>query len=205
MFLPDKQSPWCKGYPNFDKKFKIEEFQNDIDNIIRISEPAAMQHAESQSSSDHISCNEPWNLLGLRGFKVPNDMHTVFNILLSPVINKKTITADFQNNASALRPYMYARNVTSNASRSETSKDEVKQWLKTMPPEPVQPKQPRQSRQDNEQETATGKEKELRRFIGFAKGAAAQHFGENHVHVLERVVAKSLAVKKNTTFSLCYS
>lgn len=196
MFLPDKGSPWCKGFPNFDKKFNIEEFQKDVDHIVSISETVAMQQAESQSTSEP-SC-EQWSLLGLKGFKVPNDMHTVFNILQSPILNKKTVAADFEANASALRPYMYARNVSGNAARSETCKAELKEWLQSMPAEPKQPKQPRKSNKDIENELEPENVK-AKRFVGFPKGAAAEHFGVNHVHVLERVLAKSVNVKRQPT------
>ena len=187
MFLADKSSPWYKGFPNFDKKFNIEDFQKDVDNIIAISESLTMQRAESQSSSE----GEPWNLLGLKGFKVPNETKTVFNILQSTIpMDKKTVTAEFASDSTGTRVYAYARNVCGNVDRCEDDKKEVKEWLKTMPPEPKQPKQPKKSKEDKEAET------KKKKGTGFPKGAAAKHFGEDNTQVLDRVFEKLLLVQR---------
>lgn len=191
MFLADKSSPWYKAFPNFDKKFNIEDFQKDVDDIIAMSESLTMQRAESQSNSEL----EKWNLLGLSGFKVPNETMTVANILQSPIpIDKKTVTADFASDKNATRIYAYARNVDGNADRCENHKEDLKTWLKSMPPEPKNPKPPRRSKEDKETETETKKKS-----VGFPKGAAAEHFASRkpvRMQVLDRVIEKSLSVKR---------
>lgn len=189
MFLADKNAKWNKAFPNFDKKFNIEDFQKDVDAIIAISESMTMQRAESQSSSEpEPEPEQAWHLLGLRGFKVPNETKTVFNILQSPIpMDKKTVTADFASDSTATRIYAYARNVNGNADRSLDDKNEVKKWLESMPPEP---KQPRKSNEAKETEAKKQKS------AGFPKGAAAKHFGEDNIQVMDRIFTKLLLVQR---------
>ena len=141
MILPNKSSPWFKVFPKFDENFNIEDFRDDFKRVFTVSEPLAMQFAESQSSSEP----QEWDLLGMSGFKVPNVTQTVFNILQSPILNRTTTTAEFDAGPKGLLVYMYARNVDGNPSRFQDDKNDVKEWLKSMPPEPVQAKQPRKS------------------------------------------------------------
>lgn len=167
LFLSDKRSPWHKQFANFDQKFEMGTFESDVDSFISTSN----EMAEFELTSDPTR-EDPWNMLGLKAFKVPNVTQSVFNILSSAINNKETIAAEYHENSNSLRPYMYQHTVESNVNRTAEDKAEVRQWLKDcMPPKP-------------------------KGINGFPKGSAAAHFGTNHTHVLERVLSKSDQVRR---------
>ena len=134
MFLPNSKSVFHKQFPNFDKKFNAEDYENEIENLTK-------NLADTQifsASAKPLDAEKEWDLLGLRAFKTPNVNQSVFNILsTSELINKTTVAADFADNSKALLVYNYRNTVANNDMRSVEEKQDVDIWLQTVPPKPI--------------------------------------------------------------------
>jgi hypothetical protein len=132
------------------------------------------RHAEGTQLSEMRSEEEqegkrPMDLLGMLVYKIDNDDEFVPNVMCSnPTLPIEV--ADFDKTIHGQIPYKYATNVLSNIRRSEDDREDIREWLKTMPPRPI---------------NASG---------GFNAGAAASWIkfihGDSYELVLPRVLAK---------------
>jgi hypothetical protein len=141
------------------------------------SEIEAFSHEEGTHLSDMRSTDEentrPMDLLGMLVYKIDNDDEIVPNVMHSKPVNPIAV-ADFAHKISGQIPYKYATNVLTNMQRSEDDREEIREWLKTMPPRP----------------TNAAK--------GFVLGAAASWLKNlNNVDSYELVLPRVLAKLKN--------
>lgn len=160
------------GRDNDDDEEVEKEDDND-DSIIQLSESSS-EIDEEQPSKVTSTLTDWSDLLGLRAFKVINHDDTIANIVVKePSDPSCLVVADFDpRGAHSQILYKYASNILRKESgRSLEEKEEVKNWLKTIPPRPVD------------------------RAKGFNEGDAKKwydhKFGEDHKLVLQRVLEKS--------------
>jgi hypothetical protein len=126
-------------------------------------------HSLNSNQSETSSENE-YNLLGMKAFKVRNLDERISNLLR--VLPPSPIEiSDFDDEVRAQLPYKYARSVLRNNSRAVDDKQQIKEWLLTMPPQPL----------DHDK--------------GFLRGSALRWFrhvyGEEAQSVLPRVLEKA--------------
>jgi hypothetical protein len=159
IILPDYSSNYFKNQK------KVTSSQEDEDDMAAVENIYAMNdlddhHENTAAEVDHNSNNQ----LGLKAFYLINtETRLPFNIsegILDPADLKM---ADFAEDQRAQHCYRYANSVLNSDEYREDKKEEVRQWLKEMPPEPVDKKQ------------------------GFPKGSAANCFPVSH-NRLQRII-----------------
>jgi hypothetical protein len=167
-FLPDFQSNWFKynnklgGKIESNVVFNNDSFRDDIEEF---------RNAEGTHLSDLRSEEEhgSMDLLGMLVYKIDNNDELVPNVMHSNPVDP-IVVADFDPTLKGQIPYKYANNVLGNLKRSEDDREDIREWLKTMPPRPID------------------------KSSGFKSGAAASWFkflhGESYELVLPRVLAK---------------
>lgn len=116
----------------------IESFRNEIETHIKKSQQIVDEEFKSVELEEKPS--DFGDTLGLTAFKTPNVTQHAFNILQRPP-KKAMKIANFDSSAKAQIPYIYANKISNSKVRSQAEKDEIKEWLKTMPPPPP-PKKP---------------------------------------------------------------
>jgi hypothetical protein len=126
----------------------------------------------SDVRSDYQHGTGSMDILGMLVYKIDNTNEIVPNVMRNnPSLPIEV--ADFDPSLAGQIPYKYANNVLSNKKRSEDDRQDIRDWLKTMPPRP----------------TLLSK--------GFKVGAAASWVKSVHGDSFELVLPRVLAKLKN--------
>jgi hypothetical protein len=165
-FLPDYQSEWFRH--NYKLAGSIEStvvsnnrsFRESIEEFRQENGTRILEQQQSTGSMD---------LLGMLVYKVNNREDVVPNVMRSYPTEPIKI-ADFDPSIHAQIPYKYSTNILGNEKRSEDDRQEIRHWIKSLPPRP----------------TKSSK--------GFEVGAAAKWYrsihGDSEEFVLPRVLNK---------------
>jgi hypothetical protein len=136
-FLPDYQSQWFKHNTQLGSKIESNvvsnnaSFRADIE-AFRCEEGTQLSDMRSKAEKGTKSMD----LLGMLVYKIDNDDEVIPNVMCSYPADPITV-ADFEASLHGQIPYKYAANVLGNKKRSEDDRENIREWLKSMPPRPA--------------------------------------------------------------------